>query len=233
MATHRRSQPIRLSGARLKLSAPTTPIPMNAMKFVASPRSEYPFSDTKTRPTAANAAVTPSTIQGHRDGREIEVGRVAHHAPLARIRKTSTGSSRPFTTRGPIDSAATVGAAETVEAAATTSPPPASDCRRCATFTASPITVYSSRPPPPIGAGHHDARVQPDPHVEPVDRVRPPPHRVQLALAILHRERAPERPLRVVLAIGSGAPKTAITASPWNLSIVPPCSEITSAIAPR
>ena len=33
--------------------------------------------------------------------------------------------------------------------------------------------------------------------------------------------------------VGSGAPKTAITASPWNLSIVPPCSEITSAIAPR
>ena len=35
-------------------------------------------------------------------------------------------------------------------ALATISPPPASLCRRSATFTASPITVYSSLPPPPI-----------------------------------------------------------------------------------
>ena len=32
---------------------------------------------------------------------------------------------------------------------------------------------------------------------------------------------------------GSGAPNTAITASPWNLSIVPPCAATTSAIAER
>jgi hypothetical protein len=46
---------------------------MNAVKFVASPRREYPFNDTKTRPTAAKAAVIPSTIQGHRDGRGVVV----------------------------------------------------------------------------------------------------------------------------------------------------------------
>ena len=130
-----------------------------------------------------------------------------------------------------MDSAVTVGAAETVEAAATTSPPPASDCSRCATFTASPITVLEPAATAD-GPCHHDARVQTDAHVEAVDRVGPPSHRVQLTLTVLHRQRAPAPALRVIRR-GLGAPKTAITASPWNLSIVPPCSEIASAIAPR
>ena len=84
-----------------------------------------------------------STSHGHRAGRRIDA------ISSMTTRNTSTGSSRPFTMRGPIGSHATSGAAATVLAAATIWPPSASDCSRCATFTASPITVYSSRPPPP------------------------------------------------------------------------------------
>src|SRR6266545_1660452 len=69
---------------------------------------------------------------------------------VTRTRKTSTGSSRPFTCREPIGSDEIPGAEVIVVELATISPPSASLCRRCATFTASPITVYSSRPPPPI-----------------------------------------------------------------------------------
>src|SRR6266511_2826351 len=69
---------------------------------------------------------------------------------VTRTRKTSTGSSRPFTCREPIGSDEIPGAEVIVVELATISPPSASLCRRWATFTASPITVYSSRPPPPI-----------------------------------------------------------------------------------
>ena len=65
-------------------------------------------------------------------------------------------------------------AASTVLAAATISPPAASDCRRCATLTASPITVYSSRPPPPIAPAITMPGVQPDADVERRRRRRRP-----------------------------------------------------------
>src|SRR4029077_10746596 len=57
------------------------------------------------------------------------------HPLTARIRKTSPGSSGPLTERAPIDSASVTEAAATVLAAATISPPAASDCSRCATLT--------------------------------------------------------------------------------------------------
>src|SRR5207249_4176354 len=83
------------------------------------------------------------------DRKGVLEGRRVHDVPGTKTRNTCTGSSRPFTTRGPIDSLWTPGAALTVDAEATTSPASASDCSRDATFTASPTTVYSSRPPPP------------------------------------------------------------------------------------
>src|SRR5881397_456230 len=84
-----------------------------------------------------------------RPARRPHLGGCGRRAHPITTRNTSTGSSRPFTMRGPMGVAATSGAAATVEAAATISPASASDCSRWATFTASPTTVYSRRPPPP------------------------------------------------------------------------------------
>ena len=125
---------------------------------------------------------------------------------VAAITRRSPGSGRPRPApRGPSRRAGRSarrrpsGAAETVEAAATTSPPPASDWRRCATLTASPITVYSSRPPPPIAPAITTPVFNPIPTCSASTASVPHPCAFSSALAMLHRERAPQRPLRVIL----------------------------------
>ena len=84
--------------------------------------------------------------------------------PSTRTRNTSTGSSRPFTRRGPIDSQATSGAAATVLAAATISPPfglglqPRRDVHGVAHHRVLEPPAAADR------AGDHRAGVHADPH---------------------------------------------------------------------
>mgnify|MGYP003694500753 CR=1 FL=1 len=82
---------------------------------------------------------------------------------------------------------------------ATISPPSASLCSRWATFTASPITVYSSRPPPPIAPAITCPVFTPDPDVQAVYGVGAPSLGVELGLPALHRDRAPQGAFGVVV----------------------------------
>src|SRR5438034_1328548 len=80
-----------------------------------------------------------------------EVGRRERYV-AATTRAALTGAVRPLTVRAPTGSGRQPSdepAASTVAVEARISPPDASAWRRWATFTASPTTVYSRRPPPP------------------------------------------------------------------------------------
>ena len=82
---------------------------------------------------------------------------------------------------------------------ATISPPSASLCNRWATFTASPITVYSSRPPPPITPAITCPVFTPTPMCRPSTASVPHPSALSSRLSALHRDRAPQGAFGVVV----------------------------------
>ena len=110
-----------------------------------------------------------------------------------------------------------------------TSPPSAQAQRRFAVLTVSPMTVYSRRRSEPMLTGERLAVIEPDADLE--TRAAPrAPARVESSSAAHHVERGLDRAVGVVAAL-IGAPHCAITASPMNLSSVPPCRNTQSTIS--
>ena len=103
--------------------------------------------------------------------------------------------------------------------------PAASDCSRWATFTASPhhrvleASAAADRVPAITVPGVH-ARSR---RRRPSHGVGAPALRRSAPSAAPASRSRSAAPVRRGPASGSGAPNTAITASPWNLSIMPPC----------
>jgi hypothetical protein len=111
----------------------------------------------------------------------------------------------PFTVSGSTGSASTAGrTSSSVAASIRTSPRPAADSSRDATFTASPVTSRSSVP------------AMTSPVVIPI-RPSSPSSGSAACISIAARQAR-----RASSSCSTGTPKTAITASPMNFSTVPP-----------
>ena len=193
------------------------------------------------RPTASPFA----TDEHHRHGRDGEESGEHHPRPPRRSRRcragqpqpmttrnTSTGSSRPFTCRGPIDSQAIAGRGRHRRggrhdlAALRLGLQPLRDVHGVADDGVLQSPAASD------GPRDHGPGVHADPDAELRRHPRPIPRRSAPSAAPASRSRS-GAPARRGPSVGSGAPNTTITASPWNLSIMPPRASTTSAIAER
>ena len=137
------------------------------------------------------------------------------------------GSLFPFSSSGPIGSAATASRTKLkVSSPITISPASAACSKRAATLTASPVTMRSGPDP-----GHNLARVDADPDLQ----LGAGP---ATALGVQCREHAAHvvgrahRPEGVIL-MDTRVPKTARTASPMNFSTVPPCRSTAARISSK
>ena len=109
----------------------------------------------------------------------------------------------------------------------------ARSCRRCARFTVSPTSVYSSRSSEPSSAAATGPVDTPMPEPERRRARRAAQRSFERALALEHRARGARPRGRRGRRAGTGAPKHAITASPTNCITVPPSSRMAWFISAR
>ena len=108
----------------------------------------------------------------------------------------------------------------------------ARSCSRCAMFTVSPTTVYSSRSVAPEQRGRDLAGREADAEPERLEALGLP-RLVQLRLRARASRTAVWAACTAWSSCGNGAPNTAITASPTYCITVPPWSRIAAFISAR
>ena len=185
---------------------------------ICSP-SPSPLTRPPPRPRWRAMTNPASASQGHRAGGTVGEGRTS---PMMRTRNTSTGSSRPFTTRRPMGSASIPARGDRGRGRHDLAAVGLGLQSLGHVHGVADHRVFEAAAPADR-AGDHDPVFTPDPDVESIDGVGPQPSALSSPCRAASRARSRQR-ASAWSSMGSGAPKIAITASPWNLSIVPPCS---------
>ena len=148
----------------------------------------------------------------------VRVTSVPNRDRAAFAHHSRTGSALPFSSTGSSSSNSKIEAVASWVVSPTAIPlTGATPCSREAVFTTSPVTN-----PSPC-SGRAPSETTASPVLMPIRTLRSRAGSSALASAIASRIRSPARIARSASSSwASGAPKTAITASPMNFSTVPP-----------